>query len=386
MSVGGNGRARAFFKQHGWDDPGNDKLEDKYLSRAAQIYRKQLEKDATKLAATLSGAEPAAAPAEASAPPSRSASAASLRTQGSGVAAAPAAAAKPAAGAVAVAAAKPAAGAAAAATKPAARRPVGRLTLGAARKPPARVGAGLGVRKAKVDDSIFDQKPEEPEPSPIETTPSSELKDAIPRAASASSARSAAVAAAVAAAPAPAVEERKPAALRGKDGHLKVNLTSDFFSDPFATNSPKSPANGARGPFGRAAPPPAAPVPATTSTRSAAAPADSGSDTAQARFGNAKSISSASFFDKGSAADEAERQTRLSRFRNAGAISSDAYFGREDEAGAAAVDDLSASELVSKLTVNAREEYEQIKNIASIASSRFSQFAQGLVRDLQGGY
>lgn len=371
MSVGGNGRARAFFKQHGWDDPGNDKLEDKYLSRAAQIYRKQLEKDAAKLAATLSGADVAPA-GNASATPSRSASATSLRTQGSG--AAPAAAA-PAAKPV---AAKPAAAAA--------RRPVGRLTLGAARKPAARAGAGLGVRKAKVDDAIFDQKPDEPEPSSIEAAPSAELKDATPRAASASSARSAAVAAAVAAAPPPPVEERKPAALRGKDGHLKVNLTSDFFSDPFATNSPKSPASGARAPFGRAAPPPAVAAPAATSSRAPAAPVDAGAGSAQARFGNAKSISSASFFDKGSAADEAERQSRLSRFRNAGAISSDAYFGREDEAGADSVEDLSASELVSKISVNAREEYEQIKNIASIASSRFSQFAQGLVRDLQGGY
>lgn len=83
MSVGGNGRARQFFKQHGWSELGSDKIEQKvcseihagqetvsfvcgnigvhaqessaavcpaqYTSRAAQLYRQQLEKDATKL-------------------------------------------------------------------------------------------------------------------------------------------------------------------------------------------------------------------------------------------------------------------------------------------------------------------------------------------------
>jgi ADP-ribosylation factor GTPase-activating protein 2/3 len=50
MAVGGNQRARTFFKQHGWDEVGSDKIEAKYTSRAAQLYRKQLEKDAAKLA------------------------------------------------------------------------------------------------------------------------------------------------------------------------------------------------------------------------------------------------------------------------------------------------------------------------------------------------
>jgi ADP-ribosylation factor GTPase-activating protein 2/3 len=52
MACGGNGRARLFFKQHGWDGLGADKIEAKYTSRAAQLYRAMLEKEAAKLTAS----------------------------------------------------------------------------------------------------------------------------------------------------------------------------------------------------------------------------------------------------------------------------------------------------------------------------------------------
>lgn len=53
MAVGGNQRARTFFKQHGWEDIGADKIEPKYTSRAAQLYRAQLAKDAAKFSVNL---------------------------------------------------------------------------------------------------------------------------------------------------------------------------------------------------------------------------------------------------------------------------------------------------------------------------------------------
>lgn len=81
MSLGGNQRAKQFFKQHGWYEQGADKIEQKvctamaarqapthpsqYTSRAAQLYKQTLEKEANKLAASgLVPSSPTAAQAE----------------------------------------------------------------------------------------------------------------------------------------------------------------------------------------------------------------------------------------------------------------------------------------------------------------------------------
>jgi ADP-ribosylation factor GTPase-activating protein 2/3 len=46
MAFGGNNRAHVFFKQHGWTDGG--KIEAKYTSRAAELYRQILSKEVAK--------------------------------------------------------------------------------------------------------------------------------------------------------------------------------------------------------------------------------------------------------------------------------------------------------------------------------------------------
>lgn len=46
MIFGGNNRAHVFFKQHGWTDGG--KIEAKYTSRAAELYRQLLSKEVAK--------------------------------------------------------------------------------------------------------------------------------------------------------------------------------------------------------------------------------------------------------------------------------------------------------------------------------------------------
>jgi ADP-ribosylation factor GTPase-activating protein 2/3 len=47
MAYRGNSRAHAFFKQHGWSD-GSSKVEAKYTSRAAELYRQILSKEVAK--------------------------------------------------------------------------------------------------------------------------------------------------------------------------------------------------------------------------------------------------------------------------------------------------------------------------------------------------
>lgn len=213
MAVGGNHRARNFFKQHGWDEVrqptlcragrdasagrcrrcrrvappqppptagcapppctdlaparrractqvGSDKIEAKYTSRAAQLYRKQLEKDAAKLAGA--GGEPGS--------PSFSPQQPGTSSLWGSIAAAPPAAA--AAAPAAAAGAEPPASSSSAAhgtTAAAAARATtaGKPRLLASRKPGGKTG-GLGVKKisAKVDDSLFEQAPQEDEPAP----------------------------------------------------------------------------------------------------------------------------------------------------------------------------------------------------------------------------
>lgn len=46
MTFGGNNRAQVFFKQHGWSDGG--KIDAKYTSRAAELYRQLLAKEVAK--------------------------------------------------------------------------------------------------------------------------------------------------------------------------------------------------------------------------------------------------------------------------------------------------------------------------------------------------
>lgn len=53
MWFGGNNRAQVFFKQHGWSDGG--KIEAKYTSRAAELYRQLLAKEVAKSNAEEAG-------------------------------------------------------------------------------------------------------------------------------------------------------------------------------------------------------------------------------------------------------------------------------------------------------------------------------------------
>lgn len=343
MSVGGNQRARSFFKQHGWDEIGSDKIEAKYTSRAAQLYRKQLEKDSAKAIADgeAEGSKPAAS--------------AKAVINGAG-------------GATPLSATSRAAGT--------------RARLAAPRRTgPAKTGGGLGIKKinAQVDDSLFDQAPveEAPEPSPVEDAET--LEDAVGAPAAASRFNMDAL-----------EEKRRPAVQRGKDGHLTLGDSNDFFSDPLGKSSagvaePRSPTGlsgvggSSRGGFGTRT---------TSGSRRggpAAAPSEPDNGGAQARFGNAKSISSSAFFNEDQKETDYERQGRLSQFQGSTAISSDAYFGRASSSHDGNLDD-SAADLVSKISLTAKQDVQQLKAMASEAGTKLSRMAQSFMRDLQGGF
>ncbi|CAG9462551.1 unnamed protein product [Pedinophyceae sp. YPF-701] len=147
MLAGGNARARQYFKDHGWDEVGSDKITAKYNSRAATMYKETLSKEASATAGhsvdILHTPAKAAAPSNAAASPNKPA--------GSSLAAKPVAPPKPS-----VVRAGDGSGGPAKTSK---------MVLGARKAGGARAG-GLGVKQVSgaIDDSLFDQAPEEAPP------------------------------------------------------------------------------------------------------------------------------------------------------------------------------------------------------------------------------
>lgn len=151
-----------------------------------------------------------------------------------------------------------------------------------------------------------------------------------------------------------------------------------------------------------------------------AAPAAEGPGAAQQRFGNAKSISSSAFHGQDSKESDYERNQRLQQFQVRGglccrqlatraclprvcmhpcsnmltpsgptlahaclqgsaAISSDAYFGREQRGGGGGSGrgggggsggdlDMTAGDLVSKISITARQDMDSIKQVRVLCS------------------
>ncbi|KVH89677.1 Arf GTPase activating protein [Cynara cardunculus var. scolymus] len=141
MWLGGNNRAQVFFKQHGWNDGG--RIDAKYTSRAAQLYKHLLAKEVARLSAEaslpLSPASPKSAEAAIGSPnvtlsetPKESSSAKHDTNVSAPVRAPP----KILTSSI--------------------KKPVGAKKTG-------KTG-GLGARKlsTKTNESLYDQKPEEP--------------------------------------------------------------------------------------------------------------------------------------------------------------------------------------------------------------------------------
>jgi ADP-ribosylation factor GTPase-activating protein 2/3 len=369
-ALGGNQRARTFFKQHGWDLLGTDKIEQKYTSRAAQLYKQQLDKDAAKFdlqaflgkksdTATSSSATPTTAastePTAGTSSPAlngRSASPASI-DNGADVASVEGAPPSSTASVTSSQGVKPVV------PKP----PAVKSRLAASRKPTHKAG-GLGIKKMhkQVDESLFEQAPEEPPPPPPVGV--SEPKGAQAAMESKGSSR---FAYDMLANEDDAV--KAPTVTRGKDGHVQLD-SDDFFSNPLGSSSSKRAAGS--GGLGKGKQP---------ADQSAAE-----SDETRRRFGNAKSISSAMFNqDEASNSNDYERQARLSKFQGASAISSADYYGR-DEGSSKGVADMDAGDLINKLSFQAKQDMQQLKTMAAGASKKFSSLASNFIKDLQGGY
>lgn len=163
-------------------------------------------------------------------------------------------------------------------------------------------------------------------------------------------------------------EERKPVNLRGTDGHVSISM---LMNSKQSQQKPK-PNRGlgmGRG-MGRKA---------NNPSRSTANATADGAQI-QSRFGDSKSISSKQYFGT-SEQDDFERRQRLSKFQGATSISSADYHGNGPSNGGGN-NETDASELMGRLSVQAKMDMENMKNLASQAKSKLFNFA----RDMQSRY
>jgi ADP-ribosylation factor GTPase-activating protein 2/3 len=372
MAIGGNGRARQFFKQHGWDELGADKIEAKYTSRAAQLYRSMLEKEASKLtpAAAMAVASGVVAPKDASdlsdfqrmSSEMTNPNAAPPESSLPDSVAAPAAPRVPSA--------RPTAASSTFASK-------GRLTSG--KKPAGKLGLGIKKLDTKVDETLFDQAPA-PAPAP-------EVKIIDPVGGVGSVGSTATIAPAASRFSYATLNEEPPVSnvQRGKDGHLTINTKSsnDFFGNSDMSTSGRGSRRGTLEQPGTAVAGSERAAPAVVAT----------SSEAQKKFGNAKAISSKDFQNNSNESDY-EKQARINKFHGAAAISSSDYFGNGDDEdvgrgagrGSSGDMDLSAADLVHRISIQARQDLNSMKEMAGNVSQTLSGFASKFMSDIGRGY
>ena len=320
MTIGGNSRAQIFFKQHGWTDGG--KIEAKYTSRAAELYRQILAKEVSK-SMVEEGGLPASTVATQSPnglPDVRTNEV--LKENTLEKAEKPECTSSPRASHTVV--------------SNNLKKPVGG-------KKPGKSG-GLGARKLnkKPSESLYEQKPEEP-PAPVPSTTSNNLP-ARPSLTSRFE----------------YVDNVQSSELDSGGSnvfsHVSAPKSSSFFVD-FGMDSgfPKK--------FG-----------SNTSKVQVEE-----SDEARKKFSNAKSISSSQFFSDHNKAGEADTRFTLSKFSGSTAISSADLFG---ESGDSSID-LAASDLINRLSFQAQQDISSLKNIAGETGKKLSSLASSLMTDIQ---
>ncbi|EPS58315.1 hypothetical protein M569_16500, partial [Genlisea aurea] len=306
MCFGGNNRAQVFFKQHGWTDGG--KIEAKYTSRAADLYRHLLAKEVAKSNAEESNLPSSPVAASSNLPqgsngfppinkPHEDPKAVSssfenpneshLKNGSSEVPASPKASA-----------------AAPALKKPLVVRKTGKT-------------GGLGAKKlaAKSCDSLYDQKPEEPT-----VKISSSSSDVATGKSFASRFEYS--------------DNLQHSEIGGVSvvSHVSAPKASNFFAE-YGMDSG---------------------FPKKGSSNSTAKVQVEETDEARKKFTNAKSISSAQFFgDQNKDNNDMDASATLQKFSGSSSISSADLFGSGRGQSSSSID-ISASELITKLSFQAR--------------------------------
>jgi len=111
---------------------------------------------------------------------------------------------------------------------------------------------------------------------------------------------------------------------------------------------------------------------------------DEGVDYARKNFSSAKSISSDQYFgtDKQDSNSQ-ERDYRLSKFAGATAISSAAYFDRDESAS---IGDMTAGDVARNFAYSAKADLGQISNVVGEGAKKISAIASSFLSDLQDRY